>query len=557
MTPSDPPSSRPSSKSRKRAPVTLDLKAKEIQPRPGEAENESSLTDDPRTPAHPPERETASDTSLVGDPRTSAETPHPTPSEIEAAVAQLAPEAAAGPLVEDPQEPSSAPEPRKTTAAEIPPTQDIGEAPPPELAPGSPSAEAAAAMPAGAAPDRLDEEVSGAATRTAEPTRRRGAGFGALLAASLLGGVAGAALTFAAERFWLKRPDPSAARIAQLEQRLASAPASPDAGAIERRLAALEAQQREQAQRLQAAQSATQQAAQRAEDALSRPAAAASAGGSPALDPAAFEPINSRIDAFETALRARVQEVAQQAEQRGDELRARFANQAKQIEAFAGQIRALSQGLDAAGSQTAEQGQRVAAIDRQLGQLSQKVDALTKQFSERGPETTAGLRVVAADRVLDALRDGAPFPQALAALKRLNVDPQRLAALEPFAGSGAPTAAALAQEFKPLGERMVAEARGPATSWSDRFARMAEGIVSIKPVGEAGATSIPALVARIENALARGAVADAASAFDDLPDEAWRATEDFGRKLKARAAAEEAARTISNQALAALDASGR
>ena len=40
-------------------------------------------------------------------------------------------------------------------------------------------------------------------------------------------------------------------------------------------------------------------------------------------------------------------------------------------------------------------------------------------------------------------------------------------------------------------ERMVAEARGPATSWSDRFARMAEGIVSIKPVGEAGATSIP------------------------------------------------------------------
>ena len=167
------------------------------------------------------------------------------------------------------------------------------------------------------------------------------------------------------------------------------------------------------------------------------------------------------------------------------------------------------------------------------------------------------LPVLGADRVLDALRDGAPFPQALAALKRLNVDPQRLAALEPFAQTGAPTAAALAQEFRPIGERMIAAARGPATSWSDRFARMAEGIVTVRPLGDPQSNSVPDLVARVQNSLNRGAVADAAAAWDALPEPSRRLAEEFGRKLKSRAAAEDAARTLSNQALAALDASSR
>jgi hypothetical protein len=83
-------SGRSGSKSRKRDPVTLDLKATEVESRPSDTDD-TSLTDDPRTPADLPERDTPSGPSLVEDPRTPEDAPPPTPSEIEAAVAQLEP----------------------------------------------------------------------------------------------------------------------------------------------------------------------------------------------------------------------------------------------------------------------------------------------------------------------------------------------------------------------------------------------------------------------------------------------------------------------------------
>ncbi|HKH33751.1 MAG TPA: hypothetical protein VKA80_06245, partial [Beijerinckiaceae bacterium] len=114
--------------------MTLDLKATKVETRPVEQPGASSLTDDPRTPEQPHETENAAAPSLVDDPRPPDATPHPTPSEIEAAVAQLAPEAAAGPIGEANAGPT-APE-GSTPIGDVPPTQDIGEAPPPELAPG-------------------------------------------------------------------------------------------------------------------------------------------------------------------------------------------------------------------------------------------------------------------------------------------------------------------------------------------------------------------------------------------------------------------------------------
>ncbi|HZB37397.1 MAG TPA: hypothetical protein VE443_05270 [Beijerinckiaceae bacterium] len=555
-------SGRSGSKSRKRDPVTLDLKATEVESRPSDTD-ETSLTDDPRTPADLPERDTPSGPSLVEDPRTPEDASHPTPSEIEAAVAQLAPDAVARPVGsggEEPARPSA--EPEAAADADLPPTVDVGASSTPHDAAAASAADAGApdhhpeptiAAPAGVAADRL-HRTEAAAARAITPERRR-AGFGALLAASLLGGVAGAALALAAERFWLARP--SAARIAQIEQRLALPAPAPDLSGIERRLAALENQQRDQARQLQAAQSAAEQASQRADEALTRPTAGAAAAQPATGDPAALEPVQARLAALESELQARARQTAQQAEDRSGELRARFDEQAKAADALKAEVRALGQALDTATSQAGEQRQRVADVAQQTGQLRQQIESLSKQFSERAPETTAGLRIVAADRILDALRDGAPYAQALAALKRLNAEPQRLAALEPFAQSGAPTAALLAQEFRPLGERIIAEGRGPATSWQDRLARMAEGIVTVRPLGDPATDTAPGLVARIQNALARGALSDAAKAWDALPEPARRTGEEFGRKLKARAAAEDAARAVSNQALAALDASTR
>jgi hypothetical protein len=381
-----------------------------------------------------------------------------------------------------------------------------------------------------------------------EPKRR--AGLGGLLAASILGGLIGAALAVAAERYWLKGADQTGARMTQIEQRLA-APSRTDVGPLEQRLSALEARQRETAQQAQAAQAAAQAAAERA---ASRPAEAGSTAQPAAgLDPTVLERIEARLAALESQTHGQ----AEAASQGARAVEERVAEQGKQMAALEPRLAEQDRRLGEVATRSSEQGQRLAALWGQLGQQGQQLEELAKKLFERGPEGTAALRVVAADRVIDALRDGAPFPEAFAALNRLGADPQRLSAVEPFAKSGAPTAGALAQEFKPVAQKILSEARGPAESWSDRLSRMVEGIVTVRPVGDAGQTTVPGLVARIDDALARGALADAAAAWDALPESARRGAEAFGRKLKGRAAAEDAARTVSNQALAALDAATR
>ena len=130
--PSDP--SGPSSRKRKREPVTLDLTASEVP-----SGRESSLTDDPRMPEHPPEAAAGPSGGTEDDPRAPRAAAEPTPGEIEAALERLIPEAERAAAAEVP-------------AAEVSPTQDIGEAPPPELGPGS---EPVAAMPAGSSRRRF------------------------------------------------------------------------------------------------------------------------------------------------------------------------------------------------------------------------------------------------------------------------------------------------------------------------------------------------------------------------------------------------------------------
>jgi hypothetical protein len=101
---------------------------------------------------------------------------------------------------------------------------------------------------------------------------------------------------------------------------------------------------------------------------------------------------------------------------------------------------------------------------------------------------------------------------------------------------------------------MIREGRPAPASFTDRLWRMADEVVTVRPVGEATGTDVESLIARIEAALRRGAITEAASAFDALPETARAPAEAFGRKLRERAAAETAASQVSAAALSALSA---
>ena len=82
-----------------------------------------------------------------------------------------------------------------------------------------------------------------------------------------------------------------------------------------------------------------------------------------------------------------------------------------------------------------------------------------------------------------------------------------------------------------------------------------ESVVSIRPLGEQSGTGPLALTSRIDQGLISGDMTAAAAAWKQLPEPARRASESFGAKLAARAAAMSAIRQLEDETVAALGAS--
>jgi hypothetical protein len=421
--------------------------------------------------------------------------------------------------------------------------------------------------------------IAAAPTGRDEPARR-GAGFGSLLAASVLGGLIGAGALYGLQTLRPARPveDP---RIAEIQQRLAALPRNDAAQGLERRIAALETAQTDIGQRLGAAQSLAERAAARAEEAANRPAtpgapaasaapataAAPPASGAPATaaaptaNPAALNDLNGRLAALEGQVRNPPPAVADLTNrlgtlerQIGERVQANTtATQAleRRLAESAGATQGLERRLQE--SATATQG-----LERRLGENDQRIAELQRQLAQWSPQAVqAGLRAVLAGRLNDALAQGAPYADILGGLRRFEADPARVQALEPLAASGAPTAAALQQEFRPLAERIVRDTRGEADTLAERLLRMADRVVTVRAIDDPASNAVPAVVTRIENALARGALADAAAAWDSLPEPARQMSAAWGQRLKARVAAEQAARAIASDSVAALNAAPR
>ena len=422
------------------------------------------------------------------------------------------------------------------------------------LAPASDDPRAAAADVArGAAEVKRDSlDIASSATGThaktaseAQPDQpRRKAPTGALAAAGLIGGLVGAGLLYGLERWRDTKVEPDP-RLSQIEQQLGALTRGGDGRALEPRLRTLETAQSEVSRRVEAAQALAERSAARAEEAANRPAALAS--GSP-QDNTALSDLSSRVGSLEAQLRQDLQSAggAMQALER--RLAAQDQRLAAATEPLERRLSELEQRL----------GTATQPLERRFGELEQRLAGLTRQVAEGGSDATrAGTRVVLAERLQDALREGAPYADVLAGLRRFTPDPGNLAPLEAYAEGGAPSAAALAQGFRPIGERLRREARQGAEDWTDRLLRMADKVVTVRAVNEPGETGVSATVARIEDALARGSFSDAAAAFESLPDAARQASAAWGEQLKQRAQAESAARTVAADAVAALNQATR
>ena len=201
---------------------------------------------------------------------------------------------------------------------------------------------------------------------------------------------------------------------------------------------------------------------------------------------------------------------------------------------------------------------RFTDTERRFGEQEQRIAALSQQAAEntRNAETASqtGTRVVLAGRLNDALHSGTPYAEVLDGRQegRHRSGPRRGA--RALRGAGRTDGRRLWRRASSRVETAILrESRGPAEGWTDRILRMADRVVTVKPVNEPGSTGVPALVARIRQALDRGDVVEAAAAWDALPEPARRLSEDWGRQVKAVAQAQQAAQAVATDALATLN----
>jgi len=416
----------------------------------------------------------------------------------------------------------------------------------------SEAAHAPAADAAAADEDAMLSQAAQEASRespAAPPSapRRRG-GFSSLLAASIVGGVIGAGATYLADHYWQRQRgagDPALqARLTQLDERTTGVARQDAVRGLEQRIGTVAGDVARLSDRLRAAEEAAKAATARADEALNRPAPAPATAPSaptpaPQVDTAAVDALSGRLEALEARLRER------------GEANASAAQSATQSAQNA------TQTAQTAAQQAQSAAQAAQSIEARLADLDRRLAEVSRQAVQRTAESAASVKIAASTQLVGALREGAPYAPVLAALKSAGVDAAKLAPLEPYAQAGAPTAAALRRDFAQVSERIRREAQQPPADLGDRLWRMLDKVVTVRPIEEAGTQGTPGALARIDEALARGAFTEAAAAWDALPEPARRASEDFARRLKQRAAADEAARTLSAEALSGLEASSR
>lgn len=445
---------------------------------------------------------------------------------------------------------------------------------------------------------------------------RGGAGFGSMAAAGLLGGVIGAGLLFGADRAGLLPPREDG-RVAALEQRIAGLAPRDALTALDKRVSGTETALKSLPEAVKAAEATAKQALAQAGQ-QGGPSAEGDRGAAPALpadvlarldsldqrvsalqeEPgkdgqAAVQPapefagVPDRLKALEDKAAAPPQELDQRIAALQADVESRTTANAEADRTLGQRLDALQQALDErvksateavekatqASQQAAEAGRTQAqettrALERAQHEQADKIAALDKAVGQRAEAATvqAALRVVAADRVATALSTGAPYAEPLTTLRKLETgDSARLDALAPFAEAGAPTTAQLAAEFRPVAEKAAAarrasEARSVAESGDikAKLLSMADSIVQVRrvdaPPASGGRPAGEDPVEKLQAALDRGALQDAVTAFEALPQEAKAEAGPFGEKLKARNAAAQAARALLSDAFKTLPA---
>jgi len=244
----------------------------------------------------------------------------------------------------------------------------------------------------------------------------------------------------------------------------------------------------------------------------------------------------------------------------------RLASAENATKTFADNIGSLNSRVDDLASAVRELRTRVEAvtpIDKsEFDAMSNRIAALEKAAglmeSELGKRATvSSSRAVQLALATSALRAqverGEPFAGELAAARPLAPD-NAFAAIEPFAATGVPAAAALGRELLALVPtlRNAASAAPSESGFFDRLKSSASRLVRIRPVDDTASDDPAAVINRVESDAARFDIAGALDDLAKLPEPVRAPALAWIEKAQARNKAIAMSRQLAAEAIGAL-----
>lgn len=231
------------------------------------------------------------------------------------------------------------------------------------------------------------------------------------------------------------------------------------------------------------------------------------------------------------ALSTRIDELAAQMQQLSQ---AAGTAQPVDLQPLNGRIDALEQSLQAANQSGNAEEQRLAELQQSLSQLSQRVE-------ERANDPRLALAITAS-ALKAAIDRGQPFQTEFDAYVAAAPDAPEADTLRAMAETGVPTRAEIASELPDATSAMVAAGKTEPENAGvvSRLWSSATDLVEVRPVGANVQGNEPsAIVARLEAAVQAGDYGKAIAEYDALPESSKAAGADFIAKVRARQAADD------------------
>lgn len=295
---------------------------------------------------------------------------------------------------------------------------------------------------------------------------------------------------------------------------------------------------------------------------LGWPAVPATAPAAPQVNAAAIDGLAARVASVEAktdkpasvsdpAAAARVEAL----EKSLSALRSDLATARAQSEKLAADVNHLKStpGESASPDLTAIN-ERIAGIERAARAQAESVQESAKAADNKPADDVPLRRVVVASMLDVSVRQGDPYPAALAAAKSLAADANALKPLDGFAESGVPSAAILSRELLTLVPKLSPPAQENPTTGSgivDRLQAGAAKLVRIERTDAVGSDR-GAVIARVTAAALRNDFVEARRELNTLAPADRAAAQVWLDKSDARDAALAASRQFAADAMAAL-----